>query len=75
MQCETQLIIFYCKDVLPKVEPALLPVTGEQLPAGANLKDGARAHVSVFRLWIPLYRAVLDIKVVNPLARYLEDGD
>ena len=30
-----------CKDV--KIEPALLPVTGEALPAGSNTADGARS--------------------------------
>ena len=33
-----------CKDV--QVEPALMPVTGEELPAGTNTTDGARADVS-----------------------------
>ena len=33
-----------CKDV--GVEPPLLPITGEELPNGANKQDGARADVS-----------------------------
>ena len=55
-----------CKDV--RIEPQLLPVTGEELPARANIADGARADVSAIGLWQPLNRAFLDIKVFNPLA-------
>ena len=55
-----------CKDV--RIEPQLLPVTGEELPARANTADGARADVSAIGLWQPLNRAFLDIKVFNPLA-------
>ena len=32
-----------CKDV--RIEPQLLPVTGEELPARANIADGARADM------------------------------
>ena len=55
-----------CKDV--RVEPQLLPVTGEVLPAGTNVADGARSDVSAVGLWQPLNRAFLDIRVFNPLA-------
>ena len=55
-----------CKDV--QVEPALMPVTGEELPAGTNTTDGARADVSVIGLWQPLSKAFIDIKVFNPHA-------
>ena len=55
-----------CKDV--RVEPQLLPVTGERLPAGTNVSDGARSDVSAVGLWQPLDRAFLDIRVFNPLA-------
>ena len=55
-----------CKDV--KVEPQLLPVTGEVLPAGTNIADGARSDVSAVGLWQPLNRAFLDIRVFNPHA-------
>ena len=55
-----------CKDV--RVEPQLLPVTGEELPARANTADGARADVSAIGLWQPLNRALIDVKVFNPLA-------
>ena len=55
-----------CKDV--KVEPSLLPVTGENLPTGTNSSDGARADVSAIGLWQPLNKAFIDVKVFNPLA-------
>ena len=57
-----------CKDV--RVEPALLPVTGEDLPAGSNVSDGARADVSALGFWMPLSRAFFDVRVINPMARY-----
>ena len=56
-----------CKDV--RSEPALLPVTGEVLPDGSNLADGARADISALGFWMPLSRAFFDVKVVNTLAR------
>ena len=46
----------------------LLPVTNEELPAGSNVTDGARADVSSLGFWNPLSRAFFDIRVVNPLA-------
>ena len=56
-----------CKDV--GKEPHLLPVTGEQLPTGSNVKDGARLDVSARGVWTPLARAFLDIRVFNPQAQ------
>ena len=55
-----------CKDV--KLEPQLLPITGEILPAGTNVADNARADVSAVGLWQPLSRAFLDIRIFNPFA-------
>ena len=55
-----------CKDV--KVEPQLLPVTGEVLPAGTNVADGARSDVSAVGLWHPMNRAFIDVLVFNPHA-------
>ena len=55
-----------CKDV--RIEPALLPVTGEILPEGSNTADGARTDVSALGFWQPLSRAFFDIKVFNASA-------
>ena len=62
-----ELLTEICKDV--KLEPALQPVTGEELPPGSNVKDGARADVSALSFWSPLRRAFFDIRVFNPLAQ------
>ena len=56
-----------CQDV--GKEPHLLPVTGETLPTGSNIKDGARLDVSARGIWAPLARAFLDIRVFNPQAQ------
>ena len=56
-----------CGDV--RIEPGLLPVTGEQLNPGANDSDGARADVSALGFWLPMSRAFFDVKVINPLAQ------
>ena len=61
-----ELLQEICKDV--RVEPQLLPVTGEELPPRSNTADGARADVSTIALWQPLSRAFIDVKVFNPLA-------
>lgn len=55
-----------CKDV--RLEPVLQSITGEELPAGSNLSDGARADVSALGFWTPMRRAFFDIRVFNPLA-------
>ena len=46
-----------CKDV--RVEPPLLPITGEELPNGANKQDDARADVSAFGFWLPFKSGIL----------------
>ena len=56
-----------CKDV--QLEPTLLPVTGENLPTGTNLADGARADISALSFWQPLCRAFFDVRVINPFAQ------
>ena len=56
-----------CKDVV--TEPLLLPLTGEKLPPGSNLSDGARLDVSCINLWSPLARAFIDVRVFNPTAQ------
>ena len=56
-----------CKDVC--VEPQLLPVTGEELPVGTNVADGARSDISAVGFWQPLTKAFFDIRIFNPLAQ------
>ena len=46
----------------------LQSVTGEELPAGTNMADGARSDVSALGFWTPLRRAFFYIRVFNPLA-------
>ena len=41
-----ELLSEVCKDVI--TEPPLLPLTGETLPAGSNLSDGARLVVVTY---------------------------
>ena len=62
-----ELLKGVCKDV--ENEPHLLPVQGIQLPAGTNLKDGARLDVSARSFWSPLDRAFVDIRVLHPQAQ------
>ena len=61
-----ELLTEICKDV--RIEPALQSVTGEILPPGSNVKDGARSDVCALSFWTPLRRAFFDIRVFNPLA-------
>ena len=60
------LLAKVCKDVI--TEPKLLPLTGENLPSGTNLKSDARLDVSARGLWSPLDKAFLDIRVLHPNA-------
>ena len=62
-----ELISLVCKDVVK--EPNLLPVTGEDLPVGTNVMDGARSDVSALSFFTPLSQAFFDIRVFNPLAQ------
>ena len=66
-----ELLKQVCKDVEP--EPALLPVSGVQLPAGTNIKDGARPDVSARSFWSTLDRAFLDVRVLHPQAQSNSD--
>ena len=62
-----ELLEEICKDVV--IEPTLLPLTGENLPPGSNLSDGARLDVSCINLWSPLSRAFIDGRIFNPQAQ------
>ena len=59
-----ELLSEVCKDVIPP----LLPLTGETLPAGSNLSDGARLDISCHNLWSPLEKALIDVRISNPQA-------
>ena len=61
-----ELLSEVCKDVI--TEPPLLPLTGETLPAGSNLNDGARLDISCRNLWSPLAKALIDVRIFNPQA-------
>ena len=56
-----ELLSEVCKDVI--TEPPLLPLTGETLPAGSNLSDGARLDISCRNLWSPLAKALIDVRI------------
>ena len=53
-----------CKDVY--IEPPLIPLTGETLPASSNTADEARLDISARSFWTPLGRAFFDIRVLHP---------
>ena len=62
-----ELLREVCSDV--QIEPSLLPVSGEDLPSGSNIKNDTRSDVSVRSIWAPLSRTFFDIRVFNPLAQ------
>ena len=47
----------------------MIHLTGEVLPVGSNISDGARSDVSALGLWQTMCRAFLNIRVFNPFAR------
>ena len=54
-----------CHDV--RVEPQLLPITGEDLKeATANKSSEARLDISARSVWITGQKAFLDVRVFNP---------
>ena len=62
-----ELLDEVCKDVV--IEPKLLPLTGEKLPHGSNISDGARLDVCARNLWSPLAKAFVDVRAFNPQAK------
>ena len=61
-----------CNDV--KIEPALQPLTGEDLKERtANYSDEARLDVSARSFWVTGQRAFFDIRIFNPIARRYSD--
>ena len=55
-----------CHDV--KIEPQLLPLTGEHLNPRANKSNEARLDVSAVGFWTRGDRAFFDVRVFNPFA-------
>ena len=60
-----EMLTEVAKDV--KVEPPLLPVTGEVLPTGTKSADNARAAISAVSFWAPLCRAYFDVRFLTHL--------
>ena len=63
---EAELLREVCKDV--QVEPALLPLTGQQFGRSANHQDMARLDVSARGLWGPMEKAFFDVRIFHPNA-------
>ena len=61
------LTVAGCKDV--KIEPPLLPLSGEELSSGSNKSELAQLDVSARGVWAPLDRAFFDIRVFHPQAQ------
>ena len=59
---EASLIREVCHDV--QVEPALIPLNGQQFHASAN--HIARLDVSDRGLWAPMERAFFDVRIFHP---------
>jgi len=56
-----------CRDV--DIEPALLPLTGENFNKTSNSTNEARLDVSARNFWNRGERAFFDVRVVNPFAQ------
>ena len=52
-----------------EIEPALRPLTGEQLQGNANLSDEARVNISARSFWQEGQKAFFDVRVFNPFAQ------
>ena len=61
------LTVAGCKDM--KIEPQLLPLSGEELLPGSNKSEFAQLDVSARGVWAPLDRAFFDIRVFHPQAQ------
>ena len=60
------LLTEVCKDV--KIEPQLLPITGEELNPRSNLSDEARLDISAVGFWTRGERAFFNVRIFNPFA-------
>ena len=63
---EASLLREVCRDV--QVEPALIPLSGQQFPASTNTSENARLDVSARGLWSPMEKAFLDVRIFHPNA-------
>ena len=61
---QAELLQNACYDV--QVEPGLLPVTDEELPASTSTEDGARLDISARGIWSPMEQVFLDVRVTHP---------
>ena len=67
MTVTARLLKEVCHDV--RVEPQLLPITGEELKeATANKSSEARPDISAKSVWLNDQKAFLNVRVFNPLA-------
>ena len=51
------------------IEPALQPLTGENLPPGSNTEEGARLDVAARSFWQRGEMAFFDVRIFNPFAK------
>ena len=65
------LLAHTMKDVFSGVqtEPHLQPLTGEVLPEGSNIQDGARVDIVARDFWQLHEMAFSDVMVFNPIAK------
>ena len=63
---EADLLKEVCRDV--QIEPALIPLSGQQFPASTNHQDMARLDVSARGLWAPMEKAFFDVRIFHPNA-------
>ena len=63
---EADLLKEVCRNV--QVEPALIPLSGQQFPASTNHQDMARLDVSARGLWAPMEKAFFDVRIFHPNA-------
>ena len=60
---EAELLREVCRDV--QVEPALIPLSGQQFSRSSNHSDLARLDISARGLWSPMEKAFLDVRIFH----------
>ena len=63
---ETELLREVCRDV--QIEPALIPLSGQQFSRSAITGDMARLDVSARGFWSPMGKAFFDVRITHPNA-------